>query len=262
MDDFNIDFENINFDLRFDIDFLNRYENRYINPKPHKEIPESRLYFEHALNLAKSIQLGINQRAHVILSGNFVMGDFIEALFIQKNIHTKNLSISTLSMSQNNIDSLKNLFIGNYIDSLDLIISDYFFAHERSELIPYMLKELDEDNKFTLAVAGSHTKICIFESVTGKKIVISGSSNLRSSGCLEQVTIEENKQLYDFYKDYHNRIINEYQIINKSIRAKRLWQAVAVEVAEAVRVKPQQQGREEEHQQRITQQLHLSKKYF
>ena len=224
--DINFNKQDLDFDLTFDIDFLAEYGNRYINPKPHKEIPEEKLYFEHAINLAKAIDIQKNQRAHFILSGNFIFGDFIEAFFVQKNIKTSRLIISTLSMSQNNIDSLVNLFVGGYIDALDLVISDYFFAHERSDLIPYMLEELDKNDAFRMAVAGSHTKICIFEAFNGLKYCIHGSSNLRSSGCLEQVTIEENAELYEFYKDYHESIINEYSVINKSIRGDKLWQAV------------------------------------
>jgi hypothetical protein len=236
--EFNIEFPNtfkdfdINLDLQFNMDFLNEHENRYINPKPHKEIPSTQLYFDNAIQLAKKLNIEKNQRADVILSGNFIMGDFIEALFYEKNIHAKKLIISTLSMSQNNIDSLVNLFTGGYIESLDLIISDYYFAHERNQLIPYMLKELDIKNTFQLAIAGSHTKIAMFETDGGKKIIISGSANLRSSGCLEQITIEENFKLFDFYKIHHNKIIKEYSIINKSIRRSKLWQVVAVDQAE------------------------------
>ncbi len=252
-EDFNIDFADsfndeakLNLDLHFDIDYMSQYENRYINPKPHKEIPETRLYFEHAINLAKAINIEKNQRAHFILSGNFIFGDFIEAFFVAKNIKTKKLIISTLSMSQNNVDSLVNLFTGGYIDSLDLIISDYFFAHERSQMIPYMLKELDLRDSFQLAVAGSHTKICIFKSVNKLKYVFHGSSNLRSSGCLEQLTIEENSELYDFYKEYHDKIIEEYKIINQSIRGDKAWEVVATkEDQEAEAVKKQQQPKEE-----------------
>ena len=61
--------------------------------------------------------------------------------------------ISTLSLSQNNVDSLVNLFEGNYIDSLDLIISDHFFQHEKSALLPYIYEKLDVKNRFQLSAA-------------------------------------------------------------------------------------------------------------
>ena len=40
-------------------------------------------------------------------------------------------------------------------------------------------------------------------------MVIHGSANLRSSGNIEQFTIEENPELYDFYEDLFENIIND-----------------------------------------------------
>ena len=235
MNDFDIEFESmpdlemedVDMDMDFSAGFLEDHDNRYINPKPRKQIPDRMLKYDNAITLAKSIDMGIGSRSHVILSGNFIMGDLIEAIFVTKVIHTKNLSVSTLSMSQNNVDSFKNLVDGGYIDSLDLVLSDYFFSHERNGLVRYALKELDHNDAFQIGIAGSHTKICLFESDGGKKIVIHGSANLRSSGCTEQISIEENPDLYDFYREYHDKIINEYRVINKSIRREQLWQVIA-----------------------------------
>ena len=237
---------NFESNFKFSVDFLNKHKNRYINPKPFKKIPEHKLYFNNAVKLAKEINVKEGEKYHVILSGNFIMGDFIEAFIQSKNIKTKKLSISTLSLNQNNIDSLANLLIHNFVDSIDLIISDYFFAHERSQLIPYLLDKLDIKDSLNLGVAGSHTKICIFESINKRKYIISGSANLRSSGCLEQITIEENKELYDFYLLHHNNIISEYNIINKSIRGNKLWQVVAAVKAEEVKAEDQKQDQEDQ----------------
>ena len=92
------------------------------------------------------------------------------------------MTISTLSLSQDNIDSLANLLDWGYIDELNLIVSAYWFSHERWSLVPYCYERLDKEDKFQLAVAGIHTKTCQFETLGGKRIVIHGSANLRSSG--------------------------------------------------------------------------------
>jgi len=254
MNDFDIEFESmpdlemedVAMDMDFSAGFLEDHDNRYINPKPRKQISDRMLKYDNAITLAKSIDMGIGRRSHVILSGNFIMGDLIEAIFVTKVIHTKNLSVSTLSMSQNNVDSFKNLVDGGYIDSLDLVLSDYFFSHERNGLVRYALKELDHNDAFQIGIAGSHTKICLFESDGGKKIVIHGSANLRSSGCTEQISIEENPDLYDFYREYHDKIINEYRVINKSIRREQLWQVIATkeEGKEAGKAKRHPQAKE------------------
>ncbi|NTU67978.1 MAG: hypothetical protein HGB02_03755 [Chlorobiaceae bacterium] len=226
-----LDFETPEFDLDFDTSFLEEHENRYINPKKAGSlyVPERHVKFNNAVEMAKAMEIGSGTRSHAIVSGNFIFGDFIEALFVERNIHTKKLSVSTLSLSDENIDSFSNLLDGGYVDSLDLIVSDYFHANERHGLVPYMLQELDKDDRFQLAVASSHTKIVIFETDGGKKFVIHGSANLRSSACVEQFTIEENPEYFDFCQAYHDVVLKEYAIINKSLRRNKLWQVVEAE---------------------------------
>jgi len=232
MESFDFEFNTTELDLSFDSEFAAEHNNRYINPPKDSGVPDRHVKYEHAEDFAKALKIGQGGRAHAIVSGNFVAGDLIEAIFVEKNIHTDLLSISTLSLSENNIDSLKNLLDGGYVDKIDLVVSDFFFSHERRALIPYMLEQLDYDNRFQLGVAGIHTKIAIFET-QGFYYSIHGSANLRSSGCVEQIIIEEGREAYEFYKEFHDRIITQYSVINKSIRSEKLWQAVAtVEVVD------------------------------
>lgn len=139
------------------------------------------------------------------------------------------MTISTLSLNENNVDSLANLCNGGFVDELNLIVSDYFFAHERQNLIPYLYQELDKENRFQLAVAGSHCKLCLIETHCGLHIVMHGSANLRSSSNIEQLVVEENAELYAFNDEYQDAIIRHYKTINKSqpLRGNSLWQAVA-----------------------------------
>lgn len=230
IDELNI---NINIpEIDFDISILdNGFNNRYLKAKVAKDLPGYRIKYSNALKLAKDIKLDVGIRYNCIVAGNFVFGDFLEAFIVNNNIQCKQLTISTLSLDQNNVDSLSNLLKGNYVNELNLILSDYFYAHERNSLIPYLYERLDIDNKFQLAAAGSHTKIIMFETTGGKKIVIHGSSNLRSSSNIEQFVIEENPDLYDFWLDYHLNILSKYNTIDKnetkkSIRGKNLWNIV------------------------------------
>lgn len=131
--------------------------------------------------------------------------------------------ISTLSLSQNNVDSLHTLMDKGYIEELNLIISVYFWGNERRSLVPYIYKQLDIGDRFQLAVAGVHTKTVHFETLGGRKIIMHGSANLRSSGNIEQFTMEENPELYDFYDDHFNRIIDKYATIRKPIRNSKAW---------------------------------------
>lgn len=217
---------NYDFFSDIEIDLSENFETRYISPPRTKLVEDDCAVYDNAEKLAQQIDIQPGSRHYVFINGSFIAGDFIEALVVEKNYHVKKMTISTLSLSENNIDSLANLLDGGFVDELNLIVSDYFFAHERHNLVKYIYEELDKENKFQLAVAGTHCKICIFETHCGKKITIHGSANLRSSGNIEQLEIEEGSMLYDFNNKVQDSIIDTYKTINKSIRRKKLWDAV------------------------------------
>lgn len=211
-------------------DFLGETEDdfktRYIKPPKCREVPDHRLKYSLAEDLAKNILPERGCRYFVILDGKFIAGDFIEAFVTEHDIHVRKMTISTLSMSENNVDSLANLINGGFVDELNLIVSDFFFSHERRNLIPYLYEQLDKDDKFQLAVAGTHCKTCIIETHDGMFFVIHGSANLRSSANIEQIMIEESRELYDFNHDYQMQIIEKYKTIKKSIRHDKLWNTI------------------------------------
>lgn len=192
-------------------------ETRYVKPKVHP-MKASYVCYDNALRLAEDLPMAEGVRYDVFVGGDFIFGDFIEAFITRNNAKCSRLLITTLSLSQDNVDSLANLMQLGYVDQLDLIVSAYFYAHEIHALVPYMHQVLDVDNRFQLAVAGVHTKTTQFETLGGKKILIHGSANLRSSGNIEQFTLEENPELYDFYQEHFDKILERYATIRKPIR--------------------------------------------
>lgn len=197
-------------------------ETRYTLPKV-VPMKEDFVLYDNAQKMARELRLGFGERFDAFVSGSFIFGDFIEAYLTTQNACAKKMTISTLSMSQNNVDSLHTLMEKGYIEELNLIISVYFWGNERSSLIPYIYKQLDIGDRFQLAVAGVHTKTVHFETLGGRKIIMHGSANLRSSGNIEQFTMEENQELYEFYDDHFNRIIDKYATIRKPIRNSKAW---------------------------------------
>lgn len=219
--DFDINLEDFDVNIDFDVND-NLHECRYIKPPAYNYIRENLVKYKNAEKLANDINYNGFERVHVLLAGSFIFGDFIEAFIVKHNIKCQRLIISTLSMSQENVDSLANLINGEFVDKLDLIISDYFFSHERNGLIKYMYKTLDKKNKFQLAVAGIHTKTCLIKTEGGKYIVINGSANLRTSGNLEEITIQNDKELFKFHAEWQDLVVEKYKTINKSIRVSKL----------------------------------------
>jgi len=210
------DFEDI------DIDIFN--ETRYNITRPKRQRTKN-VAFKNAKKFANEILVEKDSRIYALIDGSFIFGDWIEA-FLVKNRKCAKITLSTLSLSQENIDSFINLINAGYISELNIIVSDYFFANEKHNLVQYMYKYLDIDDIFQLSVCRTHTKITLIE-FEDFRYVVSGSANLRSSDNLEQISIEENAELYDFNLKIHQEIAQEFKTINKSIKTKRLWQVVA-----------------------------------
>ena len=220
------------------------FGNRYIKAKKQKETSYKKLKYEKAFDLVRDIDFKSLDRVFCIVSGKFIFSDFLEAFIVEYNILCEELIISTLSYSEDNVDSLRNLIEGDFVRKIDLIVSDYFYSHERHNLIKYAYKELDIDNKFQLAVAGTHCKTYQFKTSGGKFIIIHGSVNMRSSDNIEQFVIEDNEELYNFNKDYQNKIIEKYKTINKSLRGGKLWEVIKEEKREEKEKQLQEEGEE------------------
>jgi hypothetical protein len=184
--------------------------------------------YKNAKSLAKEIEIKKDERYFCIIDGSFIFGDFIEAFIYERAMEVEVLTLSTLSMSQENIDSFKNLLNLGYIKQLNIIVSDFFYSHERNGLVKYMYEQLDINDDFQLSVCRTHTKICMFETKMngGRKYVIHGSANLRSSDNIEQFMIEENEQLYDFNKEFHDKIIENFATVKKSLRGAKLFNLI------------------------------------
>lgn len=186
--------------------------------------------YSYAQEMAQKTKLEKDANLYAFVSGNFIFGDYLEALF-DRGIRVDELYICTLSLSEDNVDSLKNILLTRRCKKLNLIVSHYFYSHERERLIPYLYQELDHNNLFQLAVAGIHCKIALIaEHDKELRLVMHGSANMRSSANVEQVQLIENDELYQFNKRFLDNIISKYKTIDKrrkSLRGGDLWQAAA-----------------------------------
>lgn len=220
------DTDDIDTEMDFTLFDYDREDNnsdvRYMRPRPAR-MPTACVRYDNAEALAREIDFKTGMRYDMFVSGSFIFGDFIEAFLRHNNCKATQMTIGTLSMSRENVDSLYLLMDKGFIDNLRLMVSDYFYGHERRDTVPYIYKRLDIDNRFQLGVARVHTKTCHFQSLGGKKIVMHASANLRSSGNVEQLTIEENPTLYDFYEETYDILFNAFQTINHSVTSRSSW---------------------------------------
>lgn len=201
----------------------NNSDVRYMRPRP-SVMPTACVRYDNAEALAREIDFQAGMRYDMFVSGSFIFGDFIEAFLRHNNCKAVRMTIGTLSMSKENVDSLYLLMDKGFIDNLRLMVSDYFYGHERRDTVPYIYKKLDIGDRFQLGVARVHTKSCHFLTLGGKKIVMHASANLRSSGNVEQLTIEENPELYDFYEETYDLLFDSFQTINHAVTSRSSWE--------------------------------------
>lgn len=234
-------------DLGFDFDAFD-FEGREADPletcvytRPVVRRPQT-CAWEHAQDLARNLVIDNEHETFAFVSGNFVFGDLLEALVDAKKLSVRRLGIQTLSMSDENIDSIRNVLETMPVERLDLVLSDYWYAHEshKGGLVPYLFEELDlEGLELRVAFAGVHCKVLTVETLRGNHITMHGSANLRSSGNVEQLHISPDDGLFEFCDRMTQRILDAYDVVNKdnrkrkkSVRRARLWQAVAKAGAE------------------------------
>lgn len=230
-----LDFEGIDLDAGFSDGI---HSERYNRPRLN---PYVRVDYEYAVDFAAALKMEPGMRVFAFVSGNFIFGDFLEALVELYKVDVRRMTIQTLSMSQENIDSVRNIvdMMEGRMESLSIVMSDYWYANERNPktgLVPYLFERLDvEPLEFRAAFASVHTKIVTIETCAGNKLVIHGSANFRSSRNVEQVCIEADGALYDYVEGFTARILDAYDVVNhgvkrnKSLRGGELWQAAAAE---------------------------------
>lgn len=193
--------------------------------------------YEHAQDFVDDIELRDGYRAFAFVSGNFVFGDVLEAMVDQHKAAPRSMTIQTLSMSEENIDSLRNVveLMDGRLERLRIILSVYFWGHEHrpGQLVPYLYEALDVDGlDFDVAFASIHTKIVSVETLAGHHLVMDGSANLRSLRNIEQLRIECDDALYEYVERFADKVFAAYSVVNhdqpypKPVRGNRLWGAI------------------------------------
>ncbi len=237
--DANIDLE-LDFDLD-DFDFGDKQgepQGRVMIPRMDKNGITRLVTFENAEAFARQIDLNDGALTYAWVNGSFLFGDIIEALCSARNMRPKAIYICSLGIGQENIDSLRNVMDYFGCERLYMLLSGYFYSHEKFGLIPYLYERLDVDDKFQVAFGNFHAKIICIETHSGHYMTIHGSANLRSSYSIEQLMVEVGQRdIFDFNAGLIQGLCEKYATIDYTkakIEGKgALWQAVQQEAEKA-----------------------------
>lgn len=140
-----------------------------------------------------------------LMSGNCEFVDYINVFVTSFSEKPVNIFITTLSLNEKTFDSLDQLSCQN---DINVLVSSYFLATDTKGVLPNLYAKNRLDN-YNVGFYRNHTKIVLIE-FSSSYFVFTGSANLRSSGTIEQFTIFNSKELFDFNKRWIEKLIKKY----------------------------------------------------
>ena len=199
-------------------------------PRMFAEIPAHRIKSNNAEELATTIAMPPEGGyVECLVAGNFIFGDILRYLAIRMGGDCR-VTLATLSYSGENVGMLISAMEEGSISQLDMIVSDYFYAHERHALYRATIETMAKQIKagtFRLAVASSHAKAAAIAN-DRFQIVMTGSANLRSSGNAEVFMLVRDNESYAFHTGWMNAIIDKYEVTkgHQGHDRKGLWECI------------------------------------
>jgi len=176
------------------------------------QISTHEVAYENAKTLAQAIDMKKGECVAVNLTGRFIFGDFIGAFIQEHYLKVKHLTISSLAGNIQVYGLILALLERGWVDQIDMFLSEYTIAMDRKhspDAVVFLIAATKKHpGKFNIFTGRIHSKIVLIETEKGGKVTMHGSANLRSSQSIEQLVIQENAQLYDFFFKYLQTLKN------------------------------------------------------
>lgn len=233
--DLELDFDLADFDVidTPSVPIIGDPQQRIVKPKINlKEISHATCY-ENAEEFARQISLAPDERTYAWVNGNFIFGDILPALITARGVNPKSIYIASLSLSAINIEAIQAVLDEAKLERLVILLSGYFYSHEKYNLIPYLYDALGDDDRVQIVFGNYHMKFISLETHAGHVLNIHGSANLRSSNSIEQIIVDQDRAIYAFNRDISESIARDYGTIDTRVppdRTKKArdhqWQAV------------------------------------
>lgn len=196
---------------------------RYMRPRAYRNVKHPTNY-QFAADFADDVEIAPGNSVFAFVSGRFIFGDLLAALVERGKCGYRRIDVMTLSYSKDNVDTLHALQDLFPEMALTIVASSEFYSLEKSKhsgAVRYTYEQLDRPGRdFQLAFAEVHSKVVMFETLEGTKVVLHGSANLRSSRSIEQFEMECDGGLYDFCRSWQDRIVESYRTIDKTKKVK------------------------------------------
>jgi hypothetical protein len=148
---------------------------------------------------------------HAIVFGYFDLMNVLLAFLDKAGSPCSVLRIATLSLSKRNALELGALLDAKTVRSLDVLTSDFQRKHD-PEILAEALAELSVKRGQRVAAARSHCKIVTLALDDGRRYVLEGSANLRTSRNMEQFALSRDPALFGFYDGWLSEMVTTHEI--------------------------------------------------
>jgi hypothetical protein len=129
--------------------------------------------------------------------------------YLLKNYVIVELIIAVYRMNELSVNKLKSIIDNSNIQCY-ILLSDFFRENKRYERwCENLIMYANEKQNVNIAFANNHAKVFITKTQDEKYIVFEGSGNLSDNARIEQYLIEDNKQTYNFHKEWILETINK-----------------------------------------------------
>jgi hypothetical protein len=145
------------------------------------------------------------ETVHAVLRGNFVLGDVLPYLLTYTG-YCPLLRISSLSISNHNAETLRDLVTGGKVGRTMLIVSHWLKGGHEDGAYRKIVTTIGETGD--IKAARCHAKMILIRSAD-YDLVLAGSANLRSCDSLEQITIDNDPDVYDFHAAWMDEMRDE-----------------------------------------------------
>lgn len=134
---------------------------------------------------------------HCALAGDFVLCDVIPAILEERG-RCEHIHIATLGLSSANAATLAALRAKNLVGDITLVCSHYFSQVDKTTTFRDVVSRLE--GKARIIVSRCHAKIICLPTASGDHFVMTGSANLRSADCTEQMVIFNDAETLSWYR--------------------------------------------------------------
>jgi len=121
----------------------------------------------------------------------------------------KELYLAIYRINYPTVQSIINFIESGHIKKATFVISNFFNQTKKPEQWAIMLKEFCDNNKNTNHIyTHNHAKVLVIKTVSNEHYIFEGSGNMSDNARIEQYIYENNKNVFEFHKQWMLDLIN------------------------------------------------------